>query len=209
MRAVDCRIASLGPWPWLTPGSMTRLDDSEQVIRAAAELALRPHVADLELADALWRAEEAAPGSLMRVVARSGLGRRKAYYLVAIWRRFATLPVERALLARVGWTKLAIIARAVPAGEERAALDIALATTSRDLPRVLKGGPREARRRHSVLLHLSPTQYQVFAQALAQFGAGPPKKGRGLVGKERALIRALGAIPLERRMGAAKASLAR
>ena len=39
------------------------------------------------------------------------------------------------------------------------------------------------------------------AQALAQFGAEPPRKGRGLVGKERALIKALGAIPLERRIG--------
>jgi hypothetical protein len=180
---------------------MTRVDDSEQVIRAAAELALRPHVADLELADALWRAEQAAPGSLMRVVELSGLGRRKAYYLVAIWRRFATLPVERALLAKVGWTKLAIIARQVPAGEELSALDMARTTTTRDLPRVLRGGRRDRPKRHSVLLRLSPTQYRVFAQALAQFGAEPPKKGRGLVGKERALIRALGAIPLERRIG--------
>jgi hypothetical protein len=181
--------------------NMTRVDDSEQVIRAAAELALRPHVADLELADALWRAERAAPGSLMRVVALSGLGRRKAYYLIAIWRRFVDLPVERAWLARIGWTKLAIIARQVPAGEEHAALEIACTTTTRELPRVLKGGRRDRPKRHSVLLRLSPTQYRVLAQTLTQFGAQTPKTGRGLVGKERALIRALGAIPLAQRVG--------
>ena len=180
---------------------MTRVDDSEQVIRSAAELALRPHVADLELADALWRAEVAAPGSLKRIIAMAGLGRRKAYYLLSIWKRFVDLPVPRAVLAQVGWTKLSIIARHVPAGEEAAALEIARDTTTRDLPRVLKGGRRDRPRQHSVLLRLSPTQYKVFAQALAQFGAEPPRKGRGLVGKERALIKALGAIPLERRIG--------
>ena len=61
-----------GPESW----SLTRVDDSEQVIRSAAELALRPHVADLELADALWRAEVAAPGSLKRIIAMAGHGRR-------------------------------------------------------------------------------------------------------------------------------------
>ena len=181
------------------PCSMTRTYDSAQVIHTAAEILARPHVADLELAQALYEAEHRLPGSLRRIIAETGLGRRKAYYLVSIWKRFADLGVPFVELAAVGWTKLAIIAREAQPGQERVALDMARQTTARDLPRALRKGKAQDLPRHSVLLRLSPTQYQVFAQALACFGAQSPRRGRGLVGKERALIRALGAIPLERR----------
>jgi hypothetical protein len=181
------------------------MDDAMLLAREAATLeqarmlATRPNVAPLELAEALWQAEQRMPGSMKAVVAQTGLSLRKAYYLLSIWERFAALNVSQVLLAEVGWTKLAMIARICAKGDEMEALELARHTTTRELPRILQGGRRDRPRRHSVLLRLSPTQYEVFAQALTKFGATTAKKGKGLIGKERALIKALGAIPLERR----------
>ena len=164
----------------------------ESALNRARRLAGRPSTASLELAEAIWKAEQARPGSLRRLVAETGLGLRKAYYLRKIWERFAHLDVSRERLAEVGWTKLTLIATYAPSGAEARWLDLATTgATAKELESRLKGAGWGKPKAHSVLLRLSPSQYRTLAGMLQKFGARPARKGRGLVDKERALMRAL------------------
>ncbi len=160
------------------------------VMKRARELAARPNVGPIDLAEAIWRAEQLRPGRLRQIAEECGLGRRKAYYLRAIWARFADLDVPRALLAEIGWTKLALIAKRAAAGEERSALEMAQDATVRELDALLRGGAHDRPKAHSIVLRLSPSQHKVVVATLAKFGAHAPRRGKGLAGKERALIKA-------------------
>ena len=75
-------------------------------------------------------------------------------------------------------------------GAEADGLALAEDCTAKELPARLKGGPKRANA-HSILLRLTPRQYAPFEDILLANGASRPTKGRGLVGKERALMRAL------------------
>ena len=118
------------------------------------------------------------------------LSKRTVCYLLAVWSRFGDLGILRQRLVEVGWTKLAIIAEHCAAGEERKALTQAETCTAKELPALLKGGP-EKPKAHTVLLRLTPRQYENFETVLLAHGAKRPKKGRGLARKEQALMKAL------------------
>ena len=94
-------------------------------------------------------------------------------------------PRER--LVDVGWTKLAVIAENCAPEEMEEALALAETATAKELPALLKGAPRKAKAR-TVQLRLTPRQYDQFAAVLLANGARRPKKGRGLSGKEKALM---------------------
>ncbi len=162
----------------------------------AKRLAAQPRVAPVDLAEALWKAEKARPGSVRKIVDETGLGLRKAYYLLKMWERFAQLDLSRALLAEVGWTKLTLIATFAPLGTEATWLELARAggSTAKELENKLKGAGWGEQKAHSVLLRLTPTQYKTFSRVLQKFGAKPARKGKGLIDKERALIKALGQV---------------
>jgi hypothetical protein len=51
--------------------------------------------------------------ALFQQVVKKRLGRRKAYYLVEVSRKFEPLPISRARLKKIGWTKLQIIGQHV------------------------------------------------------------------------------------------------
>jgi hypothetical protein len=87
--------------------------------------------------------------------------------------------------------KLAVIAENSEPEEVEEALALAETATAKELPALLKGAPRKAKAR-TVQLRLTPTQYEQFEAVLLANGARRPKKGRGLSGKERALMKALG-----------------
>jgi hypothetical protein len=164
-------------------------------IKRARRLAGQPSTASFDLAEALWNAERAQPGSVRQLVAETDLGSRKAYYLLKTWDRFAKLDVSREVLADIGWTKAALIASYAPPGSETNWLELAGEITAKDLEGRLRGGGWGKPKGHSVLLRLSPSQYRIFTRVLRRFGAKPAGKGRGLVDKERALMKALGEIP--------------
>jgi hypothetical protein len=160
--------------------------------RKAEELATRKNAAPVELAEALWEAEQREPGGLRSLSESTGLGLRRAYYLLGIWDRFAHLHMPKWLLVDVGWTKLALVAKHSPPGMERSWLDLAQRNTVKELETAfLHGGQRDGPKAHSILLRLTPSQYKVFSAVLPKYGAKPPKKGKGLVNKELALTRAL------------------
>jgi hypothetical protein len=70
------------------------------------------------------------------------------------------------------------------------ALALAETCTAKELPALLKGSPRKAKA-CTVQLRRSPRQYDQFKAVLLANGARRPKKGRGLSGKERAVMKAL------------------
>lgn len=76
-------------------------------------LALSSDVEDnfLDLGKSLRQLQDRDPDLFNQIVAKSNLGRRKAYYLVEVSRIFDPLPVPRSRLRKIGWTKLQLIGK--------------------------------------------------------------------------------------------------
>ena len=87
--------------------------------------------------------------------------------------------------------KLAIIAEKCEPGKEFEGLALAEKCTAKELPALLMGKKKRPKM-HSILLRLTDDQYEHFATVLVAHGAKRPKRGRGVSGKERALMHALG-----------------
>jgi hypothetical protein len=156
-------------------------------------LALSSDVEDkfLELGRSLRQLLDRDPALFQQVV-KKRLGRRKAYYLVEVSRRFEPLPISRARLKKIGWTKLQIIGQHVTKDNVEELVGLAEQLKTKQLERKMRGEeppdepPSET---HCVLMYFSPKQYAELKEVLLLNGAEP--SGRGIVGKEEALINAL------------------
>jgi hypothetical protein len=129
---------------------------------------------------------------LFQQVVKKRLGRRKAYYLVEISRKFEPLPISWARLKKIGWTKLQIIGRLVTKDNVEELVNLAEQLKTKQLERKMRGEePREEppSDTHCVLMYFNPEQYTQLKEVLLQNGA--EESGRGIVGKEEALINAL------------------
>jgi len=73
----------------------------------------------LELGRSLRQLLDRDPSLFQQVVKKRGLGRRKAYYLVEVSRKFEPLPISRVRLKKIGWTKLQIIGEHVTKDNSR------------------------------------------------------------------------------------------
>jgi hypothetical protein len=126
--------------------------------------------------------------ALFQQVVKKRLGRRTAYYLVEVSRKFEPLPISRARLKKIGWTKLQIIGQHVTKDNVEELVGLVEQLKTKQLERKMQGGelPSDA---HCVLMYFSPMQYAEFEEALLKNGA--ERSGRGIVGKEGALISAL------------------
>jgi hypothetical protein len=122
------------------------------------------------------------------VVKKRGLGRRKAYYLVEVSRKFEPLPISRARLKKIGWTKLQIIGQHVTKDNVEELVSLAEQSKTKQLERKMQGD-EPLNNAHCVLMYFSPKLYAEFEEALLKNGA--ERSGRGIVGKEGALISAL------------------
>jgi hypothetical protein len=144
-------------------------------------------------------------GSVADLVRARPRERRKLYYLLDVgkWLRLMWEPMSR--YAAVGWTKLAILAehsRNHPGKvSARKGLTYAEQCTAKELPAVLGGAPlpeKGEKTHHSIHLRLTREQYRVFEAVVTTHGAtkrGKGKgKGKGLLGKEKALTKALRAL---------------
>ena len=153
-------------------------------------LALSSDVEDkfLELARSLRQLLDRNPDLFQQVVQKGSLGRRKAYYLVEVSRTFEPLPVPRSRLRKIGWTKLQLIGKHLDASNIDDLLGLAEANNAKELERLLRG-EKPLGNAHCVLMYFSPRQYAEFESALLKNGA--TQSGRGIVGKEKALINAL------------------
>ena len=126
--------------------------------------------------------------SFRKMYQSTNLGRRKAYYLVEIWDKFHGLPVPKAKLKEVGWTKLTLLAKHVTKENAAELLDVALGLSNKQLGAYLAGKKVEDNAR-CVLMYFSPKQYAVLEKTI--LANGGEKNGRGLTNKEEALIKAL------------------
>jgi hypothetical protein len=173
--------------------------NSAALVKRVQTLATKDKNGTIELAEVLsdLRALPKPPHgdrpTLNELVAHTKLSKRAVCYLLKVWRRFSDLDIPRDRLARIGWTKLAAIAENCDAGDEESALTLAEACTLKELPTRLKGMPARPKAR-TVLLRLTPRQHEHFESFLLAHGARRPKKGRGISGKEKALMKALGQL---------------
>ena len=154
----------------------------------------------IELALALCELEEAKPGSVADLVKKRPKERRTLYYLLDVGKWLAPIGQSIARYSEIGWTKLALVAehcRKHP-GTMAARKGLALAEnyTASQLPAVLKGGlkPKTGEKtHHSIMLRLTPDQYEVFETVMKKYGATKlgkgAGKGKGLVGKEEAIMK--------------------
>jgi hypothetical protein len=153
-------------------------------------LALSSDVEDtfLELGRSLRQLLDRDPSLFQQIVKKGRLGRRKAYYLVEVSRKFEPLPISRARLKKIGWTKLQIIGQHVTKDNVEELVSLAEQLKTKQLERKIQGDDPLGNA-HCVLMYLSPKQYAEFEEALLKNGG--ERSGRGIVGKEEALIKAL------------------
>src|SRR5208337_851216 len=152
--------------------------------------ALSANVEDnfLDLGKALRKLLDRDPALFQQLWQKTSLGRRKAYYLVEVSRVFDPLPISRNRLKKLGWTKLQIIGRQITKDNAQELLAIAEENTAKQLERLMRG-EKPIDNAHCMLMYFSPKQYKVVGEAM--LANGGVKSGRGVVGKEEALVRAL------------------
>ena len=167
------------------------------LMKRAQTLAAKGDDSMIDLAEVVWelRALPKPPDgdrpTLDELVDLTKLSRRAICYLLKVWQTFSALGIPRERLVRVGWTKLAVIAENSEPEEIEEALALAETATAKELPALLKGAPRNAKAR-TVQLRLTPRQYDQFESVLLANGARRSRGERGLSGKEKALMKALG-----------------
>lgn len=165
----------------------TALSDEELYSRAK-ELSKDFDDSFLDLGKALSQLKKQSRDMFRKLYQSTNLGRRKAYYLVEVYEAFRGLPVSRAKLKQVGWTKLQQLGSYVDKDNVVEMLDMAIEMSSKQLAAHLKG-EKFADNARCVLMYFSPKQYEVLEQTVLAHGG--MKKGRGLENKEDALITAL------------------
>ncbi len=152
--------------------------------------ALSANVEDnfLDLGRALRKLLDRDPELFSKLWQKASLGRRKAYYLVEVSRTFDPLPISRNRLKKIGWTKLQLLAKQITKDNAQELLALAEENTTKQLEKLMRG-EKPIDNAHCMLMYFSPKQYKVVEEAM--LANGGVKSGRGVVGKEEALVRAL------------------
>jgi hypothetical protein len=176
---------------------MSRRSITAGLKKRAQSLAVKGDDSMIELAEALsdLRASPKPPDgnrpTLDELADLTKLSLRTICYLLKVWQMVGDLGIPRERLVHIGWTKITILAENRGPAEVEDALELAEAYTAKELPDALKGvAPKH--KAHTVQLRLAPRQYDKFEAVLLANGARRPKRGKGLSGKERALLKALG-----------------
>ena len=140
----------------------------------------------LELGKSLRQLMDRDPDLFQQFIRKSNLGRRKAYYLVEVSRIFDPLPIPRARLRKIGWTKLQLIARHVTPNNLDVLLQLAEDSAARQLERRMRG-EKPLGNAHCVLMYFSPKDYAELEDVLVKHGG--VRSGRGIQNKEEAVLR--------------------
>ncbi len=143
----------------------------------------------LDLGRQLRQLQDRDPEKFQEIIQKTDLGRRKAYYLVEVSKTFDPLPISRARLRKLGWTKCQIIGRYANKDNVEEMVELAENMSARQLEKRLKGEDPVPNAR-CVLMYFSPKDYDDLEEALIANGAvRNPKTARGLQGKEEALMK--------------------
>ena len=125
-----------------------------------------------------------------RFIEQSGIGRRKAYYLLDLGKRLVDLGLPDNRLQKIGWTKLQVVGKHLTRRNAETLLGWAEECNAPQLAARVRGeAPSKSR---CVLLYFSPAQYRQFERAILT--SGGKRSGRGLVGTEAAIMRMVRSI---------------
>ena len=161
---------------------------TEAIYEKSLDLAKNVEDNFLDLAKSLRQLTDRDPDLVKRVWEKTNLGSRKAYYLVNIDRWFSGLPVGKARLKEIGWTKLQIIGPTINASNCEELLSMAENNTAAQLKALVKG-EKPITNAHCVLMYFTPKQYAELEDVLLKNGG--TRSGRGILDKESALLNAL------------------
>ena len=150
----------------------------EKLLQTAVELSARPDDTFLDLARALAAIYAQNKALLGRFIEQSGMGRRKAYYLLDLGKRLADLGLPDKRLEEIGWTKLQIIGKKLTRRNAKKLLGWAEEYNAPQLAARIRGETPSKTR--CVLLYMSPAQYRQFERAILSNGG--KRSGRGLMG---------------------------
>ncbi len=142
----------------------------------------------IELAKVLRELQDEDTEEFNRAVEKSGVGSRKAYYLTGIDRAFSKIPVPKARLKKIGWTKLMNLAPHISKENYAVLLKQAETHTAKELEAILRG-EEVAEKKKAILMYLSPADAELFEEVLMGFGAR--RSGRGMPNREEALMNAV------------------
>jgi hypothetical protein len=150
-------------------------------------LALSSDVEDnfLELGKSLRQLLDRDPDLFHQIIQKTGLGRRKAYYMVEVSRIFEPLPVPRSRLRKIGWTKLQLIGKHIDGDNLEQLLQLAEDSNAKELERHMRG-EKPLGNAHCVLMYFSPKQYAELEDMLVKYGG--VRSGRGIQNKEEAML---------------------
>jgi len=145
----------------------------------------------VELGHLLKHLKDTEPALFKQVCEETSLGDRKAMYLVKIARRTEHLPIPKGQMAKVGWTRMEIVANQLTPSTWKHWMATAETHTARDLRIILKG-KRPVPGTRTIVLHLAPQDYASFEKVLLMNGA--KANGLGMLNKERALMSVISAF---------------
>jgi len=158
---------------------------TEETYSSAMELAQKFEDNFVELASTLSKLKALDPKAFAEFRKLSGVGNRKAYYLVKIADVFHPLKVPKITMKALGWTKCMMLSDHINSNNKDKLVKFALDHTVKEIEAFVKGGD-VANNAHSVLMYFNEQDYSELTDALVAHGA--KRSGRGLVNKEEALI---------------------
>ena len=107
----------------------------------AVRLSARANDTFPELARCLANLYAQEPSFLPKFVTKSGMGKRKAYYLIDLGQRLKGIGVSDDRLRRVGWTKMQVCARHLTRANASDLLKQAEETSAEGLKIIVRGEP--------------------------------------------------------------------
>lgn len=162
----------------------------KRLLSETVQLAQKPALNFFELATKLAKLHESDPSTLRDIPQQTGMSRRRLYYLLEVGRLLSDQQISKPEAEAVGWTKLQIIARHLSRsegaeGELRQFMKQAIDLPSRSLAQALRGEavPDDC----AVQFTLDKISKGELDEALLAYGA--ERSGRGLIGREEALLR--------------------
>ena len=167
--------------------------DAARLKQLAMALAKKSTKTFHAFSSALWVAHRSNPAVMHEVVRVAGIKRRALFYLSDVGGFLTEHNITEDQAERIGWTKIQIVARHVRSNAVvgkrliQRYLKIAERTTAHRLPAALNN--QDADRTvasRTVLLRIPADAYPALENALLAHGA--EKQGRGLVGKEVAIM---------------------
>ena len=161
------------------------MSDIKKLLKQAVKLAAEPTDNFPELARCLADIHHDR-GSLREFVDESGMGKRKAYYLVELGTRLRNVSIPDKRLRRIGWTKAQIIAKHITRENANQLLKQAEENTSEALNAIMRGEEPE-QKQHVLHLRFSSRDRDEVVDAILQNGGR--RSSQGLAGKEAAILR--------------------